>query len=389
MRSSPLSTIEKALKYWDYSKNTDNPSIVNITSSEKRYFICENGHSSLCQIRIFVQREKFYCRECQKTPLDIKLLQKNSITIKDNLTSVVHNKKYEWNCLKCSQKFNDRYRKLLQRLNNNKIMCPYCAEEKGYLKKGINDFQTQYPMLASLVVSHQPDSFMSSSSEKIQWTCNTNKNHIYFMSPKERIKKDLCKLCSYQESANQKRMRTAEDNKIPKAILNMVIDSEIPLTKLSAGSSKNWIEIEYPDCGHHRKTNPRNIVNFPQCSICSRGKPHSKSEKEILSFIQENIDPTIKIFANDRSVIAPQELDIYIPELKLAFEFNGLYWHSEKYKHKNYHADKWNNCRKNNVKLVSIWEDEWIYHQSTIKNIQQNDYRIKNTAIKEIVINNI
>jgi hypothetical protein len=34
------------------------------------------------------------------------------------------------------------------------------------------------------------------------------------------------------------------------------------------------------------------------------------------------------------------EIDIYLPELKLGFEFNGLYWHSNKFKEKNYHLNK-------------------------------------------------
>ncbi len=37
-----------------------------------------------------------------------------------------------------------------------------------------------------------------------------------------------------------------------------------------------------------------------------------------------------------------QEIDIYLPDLKIGFEFNGLYWHSSKYKDKYFHIDKTN-----------------------------------------------
>lgn len=34
------------------------------------------------------------------------------------------------------------------------------------------------------------------------------------------------------------------------------------------------------------------------------------------------------IIQHDRQLIKPFELDIVIPELHLAFEFNGIFWHS-------------------------------------------------------------
>lgn len=37
----------------------------------------------------------------------------------------------------------------------------------------------------------------------------------------------------------------------------------------------------------------------------------------------------IEIKTNDRTVLKPFELDIYIQSRKLAIEFDGLYWHSE------------------------------------------------------------
>ena len=53
------------------------------------------------------------------------------------------------------------------------------------------------------------------------------------------------------------------------------------------------------------------------------------------------------------------ELDIYLPELSLAFEFNGIYWHSQKFKPKYYHQDKTIKCYKNGIQLIHIWENEW------------------------------
>ena len=47
--------------------------------------------------------------------------------------------------------------------------------------------------------------------------------------------------------------------------------------------------------------------------------------------------------STNKKIINPYELDIYLPDSKLAFEFNGLYWHSESQKGKNYHQIKTKN----------------------------------------------
>jgi hypothetical protein len=65
----------------------------------------------------------------------------------------------------------------------------------------------------------------------------------------------------------------------------------------------------------------------------------------------------INFETNNRNIIPPQELDIYIPEKKIAIECNGVYWHSRL--ESNYHCDKFIKCKENGIQLISIWED-WI-----------------------------
>jgi hypothetical protein len=53
------------------------------------------------------------------------------------------------------------------------------------------------------------------------------------------------------------------------------------------------------------------------------------------------------------------EIDIYLPHLKLGFEFNGLYWHSEEYKEKSYHLEKTKYFNEKDIRIIHIWEDDW------------------------------
>ena len=59
-------------------------------------------------------------------------------------------------------------------------------------------------------------------------------------------------------------------------------------------------------------------------------------------------------------MINPYELDIYLPEIGIAIEFNGLHWHSDKYKNKNYHLVKYERCLENEIELIQVWEDDWL-----------------------------
>lgn len=64
-----------------------------------------------------------------------------------------------------------------------------------------------------------------------------------------------------------------------------------------------------------------------------------------------------------------QEVDIYIPEKKLAIEYNGLRWHSEGFgeKDKDYHLNKTQLLAEKGIRLIHVFEDEWIYRKEVVK----------------------
>lgn len=66
------------------------------------------------------------------------------------------------------------------------------------------------------------------------------------------------------------------------------------------------------------------------------------------------------IITSDRTVLNGKELDIYIPSKRLAIEFNGNYWHSTLYKDSSYHQQKSVQCIENGIRLIHIFEYEWI-----------------------------
>jgi len=129
-------------------------------------------------------------------------------------------------------------------------------------------------------------------------------------------------------------------------------------------------------------------------TICTQCNPISKNvsglEIQLVDFISSVYKN--KIILNNRNIIPPNELDIYLPELKMAFEFNGLYWHNELYKEKNYHLNKTEECKIQGIQLIHIWEDDWFYKQDIVKSIilnKLNKTKNKIFARKCIIKDNI
>lgn len=85
----------------------------------------------------------------------------------------------------------------------------------------------------------------------------------------------------------------------------------------------------------------------------------SRAEQEVINFIKE-INDNLCILTHNRTLLQGQELDIYIPEKKLAIEFNGIYWHSDTYVDKYYHQKKTIACAKQGIRLIHIFEHEWV-----------------------------
>jgi len=133
----------------------------------------------------------------------------------------------------------------------------------------------------------------------------------------------------------------------------------------------------------------RNGVNVNPCTKCNPVDDSvSIQEKELQDFVLTLVD---EIKCNDRETIKPKELDILIHEYNLAIEFNGLFWHSEKFIPSDYHINKTMDCESLGIDLIHVFEDEWVNNKDIVKSIIQNRLGLstntiyaRKTVIKEI-----
>ena len=111
-----------------------------------------------------------------------------------------------------------------------------------------------------------------------------------------------------------------------------------------------------------------NLYKKKGCPKC--GCNISKPEIELQDFVKSL---NVNIKTNKKNIIAPLELDIYIPELQKAIEFNGTWWHynheNPKCKPKGYHGMKSKLCKKLGIKLLHIREDLWLRDKNQMKQI--------------------
>ena len=91
----------------------------------------------------------------------------------------------------------------------------------------------------------------------------------------------------------------------------------------------------------------------------------SKAQQQIQEYIS-NLG--FNVINNHKKSLGGSEIDIFIPDLNIGFEYNGLFWHSEKMgKDKNYHLNKQILAEKNGIKLFHIFSDEWIKNKEIVK----------------------
>ena len=121
-------------------------------------------------------------------------------------------------------------------------------------------------------------------------------------------------------------------------------------------------------CPDHGEFTQKANDHLCGCGCQECGRQFSKYENEIYQFIKNILPSDEVIIKNDRIILLGNELDIYIPNKKIAFEFDGLFWHNEINKpDKKYHLLKTEMCEKKGIHLIHIFEDEWIYKQNIVK----------------------
>jgi hypothetical protein len=132
--------------------------------------------------------------------------------------------------------------------------------------------------------------------------------------------------------------------------------------------ARDNVKIKCEDHGVFEQ-NPTHHLRGQGCPKCAN--IISNPEQRIADFLENNL--RLEVIRNDKTLIKPLELDIYLPDLEIAIEYCGLYWHSEERgKDSEYHLNKFNKCKELGIHLITIFEDEWLENEEWVKNFLEN-----------------
>lgn len=130
--------------------------------------------------------------------------------------------------------------------------------------------------------------------------------------------------------------------------------SRIDNFERAGGDTK--VEIVCPEHGSFFQRTTHHLMLENGCPRC--GKQLSHAEDEIAAFLTANGIEHVQSYRNGLS--GQFEIDLFLPAHKIGIEYNGIYWHSEKFKHRNYHAEKTNKAAENGITLYHVFENEWM-----------------------------
>ena len=109
---------------------------------------------------------------------------------------------------------------------------------------------------------------------------------------------------------------------------------------------------------------------IPRCLKCFPVSGNSMFQKEIFNYVTSLLGTSVDVSENNKTILQNhKEIDIYIPSMHIGIECDGLFWHGEVggMKDKLYHLNKTLECEKLGIRLIHIFEDEWVNNTTIVK----------------------
>jgi ribosomal protein L37AE/L43A len=192
-----------------------------------------------------------------------------------------------------------------------------------------------------------------------------------------------CMICGTKLNSNQHLMyhitKDHPDITQHEYIIKFIYKGDAPLCKCGCGEEVNILR-NGNNCDLNKETYSRDYIkgHWDWEVFVGVGK-QSKEELEILNYIKSIYKGPI--IESSRNIIENNEIDIYLPELNIGIEYNGLYWHSEKNNvGRTYHINKTNKCANKNIRLIQIFADEWYNKKDIVKNKIKHILKLNNNT---------
>ena len=272
--------------------------------------------------------------------------------------SAKSNYKACWRCGECGHEWRATVKN-----RSNGSGCPECYRTSD--KVGRNSHRSQaaaksdpvsaFPMAAFWSSRNDctPNEISRGSSEPLWWNCESCAQP-FRRSPKDLQRERsrgrcLCDACAYPVRGLACESLAAAERPLGLELRAQLVEDAV----VSSGSNRP-LRWQCPS-GHQWWASAKARTRGAGCPVCATHI--SRAEIEVADYVRTLVDD---LATSTRKVIAPYELDMWVPSRSVAIEFNGLYWHSEDAgKGRYYHQKKWQRCADQGVQLITVWEDDW------------------------------
>lgn len=134
----------------------------------------------------------------------------------------------------------------------------------------------------------------------------------------------------------------------------------------------------------HNKTN---YGGCPKCRTTTAKKFGGELDKKVANYVKRL---GYKVKSKDRRTIKPYEIDVMVPEKQFGVEIHGEYWHSTRFKNKNYHSMKAAMAEDAGIVLYQFWYREILDSPNIVKSMlrsalgKTNPVYARKTEIRQV-----
>lgn len=195
---------------------------------------------------------------------------------------------------------------------------------------------------------------------------------VFRQAPHSHAKGSGCPLCAVpkQQGRNTRRQRHTQLNFA--ALASNVHKGMFDYTDTVYTHNQN--KVVFRCIAHNRileQTARDHLDGYNPCTQCNHMK--SAGEQQVFDFLST----LTKAESRNRTILKPKELDIYLPDRKLAVEYCGEYRHSagskdEERAARKKHIEKYRACKEQGVRLITLWESEWKERNYAIRRLLRN-----------------
>lgn len=254
-----------------------------------------------------------------------------------------------WKCHICGQSW---HCSIIRRVKSAK--CPRCSDSK--LIVGFNDLQTKFPEIAKdwdykNNNGRTPDQFQQNSHYNASWKC-----HICGYKWKTRIQIRTSGHSNCHKCNNTALIPGVNDLETlyPEIAQDWDYERNGGLTPRDIRPGRKYKAAwKCHICGHRWQIAPNNRTsNKSGCPKCAMAARTSYPEQALYYYVKKLYPDAINGYK--APFLEKMEVDIYIPSIHYAIEYDGKHWHSER--KMPLERKKYKLCQKNGIHLIRVRE---------------------------------